>query len=124
MSTGNFQFQRIQALKQNKKVATSTYTVKTGRSSDGFVVDNPVDIADATAAFTLTVPDGEVMGQELLIVMSSNASSVECTVNVLHHLTSDSEDRFLNAADESLLMRWTGTEWIPIYDTGSDSTGG
>jgi len=124
MATANHQFEKIQALKLNKKVVTSTYTVRTGRSVDGHIIDNPVDIADPTAAFTLTVPDGEVMGQELLIVMSSNSSSVECTVNVLHHLTADPEDRFLNAADESLLMRWTGTEWVPVYDTGSDATGG
>jgi len=69
----------------------------------------------------LTVPDGEVMGQQLLIVMSSNTNSIDCTVNVLHHLTSDPEDRILDAADETLLMLWTGTEWVPIYDTGSDS---
>ena len=121
MSVGNYFFKNIQALKQNKKVVTSTYTVRTGRTADGHIVDNPVDVADAAASFTLTVPDGEVMGQLLLIVMSSNASTIDCTVNVLHHLTSDPEDRILDAADETLLMLWSGTEWVPVYDTGSDS---
>lgn len=121
MSVGNHQFERLQALKLNKKVVTSTYTVRTGRTADGHIIDNPVDVADAPSNFTLTVPDGEVMGQTLLIVMSSNASTIDCTVNVLHHLTSDPEDRILDAADETLFMLWTGTEWVPVYDTGSDS---
>lgn len=121
MSVGNYFFKNIQALKQNKRVVTSTYTVRTGRTADGHIVDAVIDVADAPSNFTLTVPDGEVMGQTLVIVMSSNASTIDCTVNVLHHLTSDPEDRILDAADETLLMLWSGTEWVPVYDTGSDS---
>lgn len=124
MSKGNFQITRVNSLKLDKIVVTSTYTANTGRVVDGFQVDNPIDVASPAANFTLTIPSGAIIGQELLIVMSANASSTECTVSITNHVTSDPEELFLNAADESILLLWTGTEWVSVYSTASTSTGG
>lgn len=124
MSTGNFQITRIKALKQDRKVVASTYTANTGRVEDGFQVDNPIDILNPTANFTLTIPSGAAIGQKLLIVMSVNANSKECKVSITKHVTSDPEELFLDAADEAIILMWTGTEWVSIYNTAATSTSG
>lgn len=116
MSVGNFQFQRLEALKLNKKDVTVAYTVKTGRSTDGFVIDNPVDVTIGTASYTVTVSDGAAMGQEVLLVCSARTSGT-VTISVSHAVGGDPKTYTMDAADEALLLRWTGTEWAPVYAT-------
>ena len=87
----NLQYEWLRSLEINKRTVTGTYTVRTGRDSDFFVVDNPVDVADPAADFTLTVPSGVRMGQQLLVVMSSNDDSKTCSISVTNHETSDPE---------------------------------
>lgn len=116
MSVGNFQFSRIQALKLDKRAVTSAYTVRTGRSVDGHIIDNPVDVTIGTASYTVTVPDGAAMGQEVLLVCSARTSGT-VTISVSHAVGGDPKTYTMDAADEALLLRWTGTEWAPIYAT-------
>lgn len=119
MSVGNNQYTHLQALKSDKKTVASTYTIRTGRVTDGFAIDNPVDIADPAASFTLTLPDGYTMGQEVFVVMSSNSESKTCTLSIAHHETEDSEELTFDAADEYAFLRWTGTEWITVSMTAT-----
>jgi hypothetical protein len=124
MSQANAQFEWLKDLDLHKKVVTATYTVRTGTPTYDGLIDNPVDVDDPAADFTLTVPDGSKMGQMLLIVMSSNGSSKECSASISHHETSDPEILYLNAADEYILLVWTGTEWATVSTTASTSSGG
>jgi hypothetical protein len=118
MSATNEQYQHLQGLKACKKVITGTYTVKTGRVADGFVIDNPVEVNDPTAATTITVPDGYQIGQQLLI-SSQDPNSQTVTISVTHHVTSDPETFTVSTADQWLLLIWTGTEWATL---GGDAT--
>ena len=110
----NAQFEMLRSLEANRKVVTGTYTIRTGLDSQYFVLDNPVDIDDPAADFTLTLGSGIYMGQPQLVVMSSNASSKTCSLSVTNHETSDPEVFTLDAADEYWLGVWTGTEWSTI----------
>lgn len=124
MSAGNFQFERKRNYELKQKTVTATDTVRTGTSTYNGVIDNPIDVASPAADFTLTVPDGDYIGQTLFIVMSANASSKECSVSFSHHETSDPEILYLNAADEYIYAAWSGTEWVTISTTASTSSGG
>jgi hypothetical protein len=116
-SPAQFQVDRARGYKEYKKTVTGTYTARTGRPSDDWVFDNPIDIDDPSANFTLTIPSGYYMGQTLLVVMSSNDDSKTCTISVTNHETSDPEEFTANAVDEYLLIMWTGTEWVTIANT-------
>jgi len=121
MAATNGQFQHLQELAQGKRVVTGTYTVRTGRVTDKFHVDNPVVVTDPAADFTITVPDGKEIGQQLLLVMSSNTSSKTATISVTHHDGGDAGTTSLDAADEHILFLWTGTEWTTLdYSCAAD----
>jgi len=124
VSSANFQFERKRNFELQKRTVAATYTVKTGLASQSQIIDNPIDVADPTADFTMTVGSGSYMGQELVIVMSSNSSSKECSVSITNHETSDPEILYLNAADEYIKLVWTGTEWATVSTTASTSSGG
>lgn len=117
MSSGNHQFERKQNYELRKKTVTGTHTVQTGLASQGWKFENPIDVGDPADDFTLTVGSGVYMGQILLIVMSSNASSKTCSISVTNHETSDPEVFTMDAADEYLLLIWTGTEWATVSTT-------
>lgn len=121
MTATNHQLTKLKALDINRKVVTGTYTIRTGRPTDGFQIDNPVDIDDPAADFTLTLPSGYKMGQTVLVVMSSNASSKTATLSITNHETSDPETLLHNAADEYTYLVWTGTEWATISNTSTIS---
>lgn len=117
MSSGNWQYERRRNYDLHKKTVTGTYTVKTGTAAQISGIDNPVDVADPAADFTLTVGSGAYIGQTLIIVMSSNSSSKTCSISVTNHETSDPEVFTMDAADEYLNLIWTGTEWATVSTT-------
>jgi len=121
MSVANEQITHLRALDANKKTVTGTYTIRTGRPADSFAIDNPVDIADPAANFTLTLPAGYKMGQTQLVVMSSNDDSKTASLSITNHVTSDPEVLIHNAVDEYTLLIWTGTEWATISKSSTTS---
>lgn len=121
MSSSNFQFERKRNFQLQAKTVAATYTIKSGLSSQNQIIDNPVLFTDLADDITVTLGDGAYIGQEIMIVMTSNTNSKTATVNVLKHETSDPEDRIHNAADEYSFMMWTGTEWVNIANTSTDS---
>jgi hypothetical protein len=121
MSAGNFQYERKRNYELQKKTVTGTYTIKTGQAANNGVIDNPIDIADPAADFTLTLGSGDYMGQTVLVVMSSNTSSKTATLSITNHETSDPETLVHDAADEYTLLVWTGTEWATVSKTSTTS---
>jgi len=121
MAATNGQFQNLQALEQGKITVTADYTVRMGHTSDSFHVDNPVVVTDPEDDFTITVPDGRSIGQQLLIVMSSNTNSKTATISVTHHEGGEDGTTSLDAADEFILLIWTGSEWDTLaYSCAAD----
>jgi len=62
-----------------------------------------------------TLPDGKYMGQIKTIVMTDATNS--STVTITHHETEDNEVATFDAVDETLVLMWTGTQWVTIKAT-------
>ena len=122
MNVVSWFYSRNRALAQNKKVVTTTYTVRVGTTANLFIIDPVIDVADPADDFTLTVPDGVEIGQELVLVMSVNTNSKTCTVAFANHAnTGSTPTASLDAADEYLKQIWTGSEWATLaYHGASD----
>lgn len=103
MTAGTHQFTRNRAFGLNEKVFTATGTLRTGRSDDTFIFDNPVKVTDPAADTTLTVPDGVEIGQQLFIVFTSDASSKTVTIT-----TTTGDDGSLTAAGDYAAFHWCG----------------
>jgi len=67
MGSANRQATREDAFKLKTQDIHSDYTVKVGGVAGNFYKDRVVRIVNATAAMTVTVPDGVYKGQQLLI---------------------------------------------------------
>jgi len=107
MANQNFFFRMIQGLIRCKKTVTADYTVKTGRTTDGFIVDNPVLVDTSEGNVTVTVPDGAVEGQMLLIVCTDGTNTATIT-------TTTGSDYSLTAAGDYCSLQWTGSDsgWV------------
>ena len=103
MSAGNLQFTTNRAYDLNEKTFTATGTLRTGRSADHFIFDNPVKVTDPAADVTLTVPDGVELGQRLHVNFTSDASSKTVTVD-----TTTGDNGSLTAAGDFVSMEWCG----------------
>jgi hypothetical protein len=104
MSFANFQHARSLDYTLHEKSVTAAYTVKTGTPTYDGLIDNPINIADPAADFTLTVPDGQYLGQELVVVLTSNASSATVTIT-----TTTGDDNTLDTAGDFAVYQWMGS---------------
>ena len=74
MSAGNFLYTEARAYKQGTVALTTsasviTYTAKTGRDDDAFMIDRVIRVTTAsTYSMTITVPDGIAYGQKLTVI--------------------------------------------------------
>ena len=118
MSGGNWQRQQKADYELHTLTVTGTVTVKTGTSTYNGLVDNPVVVDGPAATTTITVPDGDFVGQTVLI-SSQDPNSQTINISVTHHVTSDPETFTASTADQWLLLIWTGTEWATL---GGDAT--
>ena len=81
MSAANFFFTEKEAYNLRTVSLTTasgdiTYTAKTGRVADNFVIDKVIKVTStATYSMTITVPDGVYYGQTLLVLFEVEASS-------------------------------------------------
>jgi len=119
MSKGNYFEIRRGAYDLRRKEINTTYTVRLGGASDNFITDAVIDIKDPAANFTVTLGSGTYIGQEIVVVMSSDANSKTGTLSVTNHETSDPETFTHSAADEYTLLIWTGTEWATISNSST-----
>lgn len=91
------------------QVATGTYTITTGVRS--------TKIDSSGGAVTATLGAGDYIGQTHTIVMTDAANA--STVSITNHETSDPEVYNFDAVDETLVVLWTGTEWVTLYATAT-----
>ena len=90
-----------------------TYTAKTGRAADDFVVDRVIRVTTAaTYSLTITVPNGVYFGQTLLVLfeVEGSAETVDVTTN-----TGDDATQ-MTAAGGYWLGMWAGSTigWMTI----------
>lgn len=116
MAQANFQFERKQNYDLRKKTVTADYTIKTGRATDSFVFDNPVDVVDPAANVALTLPDGAYPGQTLLIRLSSNSESKTITVTAS---TGSGGDSTMATAGMYMYLLWVDstTGWVSVKES-------
>jgi len=82
-SAGNwFETERKAYKLRTKEFTTSsgviTYTAKTGRATDNFIVDAVIQVTTTSSYnLTITVPNGVYAGQELLIVCVANGGATD-----------------------------------------------
>ena len=82
------------------------------------IVPGSVNTIDSTAAAVdATLADDTVIGRETYIVMSEASNS--STVSIAHHVTSDPEVATFDAVDETLTLKWNGTEYETIHATAT-----
>jgi hypothetical protein len=112
----SFQFANKEDFILHRKVVTGTYTVKTGTAAYNGLFDNPVDIVNPGASFTLTIPDGAYIGQMLLVTFNGNGSSATVTVT-----TTTGTDYSTATTGQFTLIVWTGavSGWLKVAGTMS-----
>ena len=115
MGASNLFKVRKDAYELRETTVVDTYTVRVGGSNDGHHVDRVITITDPAAAFTITVPDGEYPGQQLLISFLSNASAVTVTVTAS---TGSAGDSTIDTAGDYMSMEWVNATagWIILSE--------
>lgn len=83
-----------------------TYTAKTGRDSDGFVIDRVIRVTTtADYALTITVPDGVYYGQELYVILETLGDDETVDVST----TTGDDATQMTAAGGYWLGKWAGS---------------
>ena len=83
-----------------------TYTAKTGRPADDFVIDRVIRVTTtATYSLTVTVPAGVYYGQELYVVFETEASAETVDVTT----TTGDDATQMTAAGGYWLGKWAGS---------------
>jgi len=99
----NFQFTHNRSRASQEKLITASATIRTGRVTDSFAFDNPVVVTDPEDDVTITVPDGQEIGQRLNILFTSDDNSKTVTVT-----TTTGDDGSLTAAGDFVALEWFG----------------
>ena len=118
MSAQNFQakgdfgqVQRVKAL--TTSTAVVTYTAKSGRAADDFVIDRIIRV-DGTSgsAMTITLPDGVYYGQRCLVILEVYAATSTVDVSTT---TGDDATQMTAAGGYSDLV-WHGSTlgWVEL----------
>lgn len=83
-----------------------TYTAKTGRATDDFVVDRVIRVTTgSTYSLTITVPDGTYWGQELYVIFEVEGSAESVNVTT----TTGDDATQMTAAGGYWLGKWAGS---------------
>lgn len=83
-----------------------TYTAKTGRAADDFVVDRVIRVTTAsTFSLTITVPDGTYYGQELWVIFEVEGGTETITTTT----TTGDDGTSLTAAGGYNYFVWHGS---------------
>jgi hypothetical protein len=110
MSAGNFfntekKAYDLRTVKFTTAAGKITYTAKTGRVADNFVIDKVIRVTTAsTYNLTITVPDGSYYGQTLYVIfeVEGSAETVDVTTT-----TGDDATQMTAAGGYTYLM-WAG----------------
>lgn len=83
-----------------------TYTAKTGRAADNFVIDRVIRVTTgSTFSLTISVPDGVYYGQKLLIIfeVEGGTETIDTSVTTGENITQ------LSAAGSWSELVWLGS---------------
>jgi hypothetical protein len=111
-SAGNWFYTEKRALGMSKVQVHADYSARLGSQDDLFMIDRVIEVVDPSDNMTITVGDASTIGQEILIVTSSNDDSKTVTVSFSHHSTTDPETGTISTVDQYVRGLWTGTEWV------------
>jgi len=116
VSAGNFQVEKKRNYELQIRNITGTYTVKTGTATYNGIIDNPIQITDPSANFTLSVPDGAYPGQTLFIGLTSNSDSKTVTVAAD---TGSGGDSTMATAGMYMYLMWVDstTGWVAVSES-------
>ena len=90
-----------------------TYTAKTGRAADEFVIDRVIRVTTAsTFSLTITIPDGVYYGQQLLVIFEVEGGTETINANP----TTGDNSTQLTAAGAWTIMQWAGSTigWLEL----------
>lgn len=90
-----------------------TYTAKTGRAADGFVIDRVIRVTTgSTFSLTITLPDGIYYGQQLLVIFEVEGGTETIKVDV----DTGDDSSTLTAAGAWSIMQWAGSTigWLEL----------
>ena len=123
-SSGNWFETKRKAYKLRTKVLTTsatvtTYTAKTGRASDGFIVDRVIQVITVSGNdMTITLPNGVFAGQQLLVECTTNGGTTD-TIDVDVDKGDDST-QITGVSGWSILMWIDGTNgWIEMAQSAT-----
>lgn len=91
----------------------TTYTAKTGRVADNFVIDRVIVVTTtADYAMTITVPDGTYYGQELLVILETLGDDETVDVST----TTGDDATQMTAAGGYSVLQWQGSTlgWVEL----------
>jgi len=111
MAVTNHFFAEIQAFDEVERAVSATYTTKVGSTSDNFIVDRVITVTDPADNFTITVTNGTVEGQRLLISFLNDSESKTVTVTC-----TTGSDYSLTAAGHYASLEWVGSSsgWVAL----------
>jgi len=118
MAAENFQakddFGTTQRVKQfTTSDGVITYTAKTGRALDDFVIDRVIRVTTgSTFNLTITLPDGVYYGQQLLVIFEVEGGTETVKVDV----DTGDDSSTLTAAGAWSIMQWAGSTigWLEL----------
>ena len=118
MAAENFQakddFGTTQRVKQfTTSDGVITYTAKTGRAADDFVIDRVIRVTTgSTFNLTITLPDGVYYGQQLLVIFEVEGGTETVKVDV----DTGDDSSTLTAAGAWSIMQWAGSTigWLEL----------
>ncbi len=114
MSYANVQHALRMDMKLHELTVTATATVKTGTPTYDGLFDNPVVVDDPADDVTLTIPDGDYVGQTLMVAFNGNTNSKTLTVTC-----TTGTDYTTTTSGQYTLMVWTGSVagWAKVSGT-------
>lgn len=118
MSAFNWFTTRHKALNERTKQLTTadgtiTYTAKTGRAADNFIIDRVIRVTStADYAMTITVPDGVAYGQLLLVIFEVLGDDETVDVST----TTGDDATQMTAAGGYSELQWQGSTlgWVEL----------
>lgn len=117
MSAGNFfNTERMAYVLRTVNWTTdeASYTARTGRVADNFVIDRVIRVTTTASGYdkTITVPDGTYYGQELLVILEVLGDNETLDVSTT---TGDDSTQMTGAGGYSVLQ-WQGSTlgWVEL----------
>lgn len=105
------QTQRVKQLTTASGV--TTYTAKTGRAADDFVIDRVIRVTTgSTYSLIITLPNGVYYGQQLLVIFEVEGGTETIKVDV----DTGDDSTSLSAAGAWSIMQWAGSTigWLEL----------